>query len=186
MSTATTLALRKPALTSAITRSVKPLTGPRTPVPSKASTTNVASPTRGSRPAQSALETTCSARKSWAASMSQLARASVESASSSANTATVRSSRGQSCRSCLATARPSPPLFPLPHSTTTFSLATAVIFWPSIRVTACAAFSISKRLGIPRSSMVIRSAERISAAVSARSIRRPCVGETCRGWFSGP
>ena len=68
---------------------------------------------------------------------------------------------------CRAATSPSPPLFPLPHSTATRTPTGS----PSSRITASAtrlpAASINFWLGTPKRSVVRRSTSRISAAVRA-------------------
>ncbi len=67
---------------------------------------------------------------------------------------------------CLATTKPSPPLFPGPHSTATVRRCRAAISAATIRAHPAPALSIKTMLGIPMSSMVIRSSSRMVAAVT--------------------
>ena len=180
MSTATTLALRKPAFTSATARRAAPRAGPASPVPRIASTMTVESATAGRTPRQASSVAATVAAWSCAASIFQLARASVERDGGSASRTTLRSRRGKSSSSCRATASPSPPLLPLPQRTSTFSRPRSGNSRRRSRVTAAAALSIRTRLGTPRSAIVARSASRISAAVRTRRIRLPVPASSAR------
>ena len=67
-------------------------------------------------------------------------------------------------KSCRATTKPSPPLLPLPHTTTMRCFASGAYSRSRNSTTRCPAFSIRMMFGMP-SSAVRRSTSRICAAV---------------------